>query len=449
MISLRRKILFYTFIIIFIIITPAIALYATGYKINLKHPLSLKLIQKTGMIIFETEPKEAFIYIEEKKQEELWGKILFKQDNAIRTPAKIKGLLPDVYDTRLELPGYWPWNKKLKVNPGQITHAQNIKLFKKDLPMKIVDSPMQELFASSDNKKILLAKKGLIINLKTEEQIELSEIKDLKKETVLWSEDNKKILIDNFIFNSKNYEKTADLEKLIGKNIKNIKWDKNKLYYKNKDTLNCFDINSNLNKTLIRDEDIIDYEIKNSWIIFISQIQKQTRLKIYSKNEEKIIKNIELPPSPNYKLINNEHHLVNIYDEKYKILYLINPFSLINPLEEIISNIKYSFWLDEDNLLYANNFEIWTLDLKQNKKNLLTRISNPITKIIKTKINNHIIYSTPKSINILDRDEENKTQVTKLIELDEISKPIFDDEENILYFNAKIGDTEGLYKLNI
>ncbi len=71
MISKRRKILFFIFLAIFIVATPLIALYATGYKINLKDPLSRQLVQKTGMFILETKPEGASIYINDKEQKNI------------------------------------------------------------------------------------------------------------------------------------------------------------------------------------------------------------------------------------------------------------------------------------------------------------------------------------------------------------------------------------------
>lgn len=448
MVSIRRKILFSTFLTTFFIATISISLYATGYKLDLKHPFSPMMIQKTGMIIFKTEPEGATIYINEKEQEELLSKLLLKKE-VIKTPAKIKGLLHGEYNVKLELDGYWPWNKKIRINSGQISHAQNIKLFKKDLPMQIVNTKGQDMSYSPNKKKVFLKEANLLVDLKTEEKIEIPKS---EKNNILWSEDNKKLIIGDTIFDIKNTEKTTNLSKLIGANIKNPKWDKNntnKLYYIHKNSLNCFNFTNNENKNLIDNQNILDFLIKDGKIITISKERFKTILKLYSLEKSNLIKEIEVPFSENYKLINKDHDLINLYDKNYSILYLINPFSLIDPLEEIISNVKYTYWVGSDNLLYANDFEVWSFDLTDHKKNLLTRISDKITGVIKAKKSEHIIYFTNKSIEILELGEYDKIQVTRLIDLDRVSDPALSESEDVLYFYAKIGNQEGLYKLDI
>lgn len=452
MVSTRRKILFFIFIAIFIIATPLIALYATGYKINLKNPLSRQLVQKTGMFILETKPEGASIYIDDKEQKNILDQLFFKKTNTIKTPAKIKGLLPEEYDVRLELSGYWTWNKKLFIHSGQIT-AQEIRLFKKDLPMQIISAPPQKIIMSEDKKKIFLPKEGSILDLKSENQI--TAVKTDEEENILWSKDNRRVLAGNIIFDIRFPEKNIYLYKEIGHNLKNIKWGRetNKIYYQNKNSLNSFNLTSKINESLInlvREETFLDYLIKDDYIYFVSKNGIKVNLRAYSLSDKKIIKEIELPISDGYKLINPDHNLINLYDEQYKILYLINYFSVAGPLEEIISNIKYSVWTSEKTLLWANDFEIWKFDIEEGKKQLLTRISQPIISIIETRDReNYIIYSTKESINVLECLEQEKIQVTELIKLDEISAPEINDNGNVLYFHAKIGNQEGLYKLNI
>lgn len=106
-------------------------------------------------------------------------------------------------------------------------------------------------------------------------------------------------------------------------------------------------------------------------------------------------------------------------------------------------------WINDNKLLYSNDFEIWLYDLNNHKKTILTRISEPITGIIWHPSNNYVIYSTDKSINIIELDEREKRNITELICLDKISSLNLSQKGDILYFMAKIGNQEGLYKLAI
>lgn len=93
--SLRvRRIIYLTFILIFAIATPLIILYTAGYRYNLKK----NKIQKTGILILKSRPKEATIYLNEKIQKE-------------KTPARIANLLPEDYFVRVEKENFYPWQK--------------------------------------------------------------------------------------------------------------------------------------------------------------------------------------------------------------------------------------------------------------------------------------------------------------------------------------------------
>ena len=119
-----RRIIFYSFCLIYFIITPVIILYASGYEIDWRHLFTPLAIQKTGMIMIESSPAGANIYLNGQEKEPLTGlfleKLFPKKDEAFKTPAKIKNLLPGSYNLRVEMPGYWPWERRIAINPGKL-----------------------------------------------------------------------------------------------------------------------------------------------------------------------------------------------------------------------------------------------------------------------------------------------------------------------------------------
>lgn len=146
-----RRALSVIFILIFIIITPAIMLYAAGYKMS-KNGFSM---QRTGMFIINSKPEGAKIYIDGEIQKN-WSGSIFGGKKFISTPAKIKNLLPGEYDMKLELDGYWDWQKKLTISPGDSTFAENIYLFKNSLPAQIISADIEsarKLYKNSFNYK--------------------------------------------------------------------------------------------------------------------------------------------------------------------------------------------------------------------------------------------------------------------------------------------------------
>ncbi len=447
-----RRFLYIFFIAIFIITTPLLCLYATGYKIG-----SNFSIKKTGMLILDTEPKGAKIYINGKLKNNFLKKYFTKKNSQVTTPAKIKNILPGNYDIKIEHDGYWSWEKKLKINSGQSTFAENIYLFKKNIPLSIINKEFNNI-KISNNKKYIAAineKENILINLNKNNITNYitATSSDLisTSSDLIWSYNDKKIIINNTIFNINDWQNPIMLNNIIGKNTKTIKWSDNsddKILYKIKNSLHIFNLSSGEDKILFSGKNFSDYIQKNNLLYIANQSNLNSNLIILNINDNKILKNIKLPNS-SYSFINKNHKLINLYDNKYEILYLIDPFSNIKPLRETISNVKQAYWINDSYLIYANNFEIWTIDIDNYNKNLLTRLSQKINKIIWHHSNNHIIYSTNKEINTIELDNREKHSITKLAEYNSIQNLSLSNEGDILYFYSKIENQNGIYKLII
>ncbi|MCX6814006.1 MAG: hypothetical protein NT078_02240, partial [Candidatus Azambacteria bacterium] len=143
-------------------------------------------------------------------------------------------------------------------------------------------------------------------------------------------------------------------------------------------------------------------------------------------------------------------NLLNIYSADRKTLFLIDPLAVYyTPLAATISNLKISSWLTENRLLYANDFEIYFFDLNSGEKTLITRISNAINSLYLHPSGNYLVFSTDQSINTIELDQREKRNITELAKFDKIVDLTMNQNGNILYFYAKIGNQEGIYKLEI
>jgi hypothetical protein len=417
-------------------------LYAAGYRLE-KNGFS---IQRTGIFIIDSKPKGAKIFINGRPQE-TWSSSIFNKKNYITTPAKIKNLLPGEYDLRLELDGYWSWQKKLTVNPGASTFAENIYLFKNDLPIQVIPAAIESIDLSPNNNQAVIFSSDLItfLNLSDESQKTVKR-NDLTEKNIFWSMDQNKIIIDNYLYNLADLASAIDLKKLAP-NPSNYKWSGNILYFQDKNSIYQFDL-SNTSKKIIDNKIFDDYLIKNNYLYLIIKSSQAANLEVIDMTTGQSLKNINLPAAINYTFINTEQNLLNLYDSGHKILYLINPASTYEPLVEIINNIKTTLWTDSNNLLYTNDFEIWLYNLETKSKTLITRISDTINNAILHPSKDYIIYSTKQTINAIELDKREKRNSTELIKLDSIDSFIL-TKDNILYFLGKIGNLEGLYKFLI
>ena len=107
-----RKILFFIFVLVYIIICPLIIFRTLGLVFISKGEES---ILQTGLISVSTIPAGATIHLNEKM-------ILNK------TPAMIQSLTPGHYTLNLSLPQYRPWEKDVSVIQEQATALEHVIL---------------------------------------------------------------------------------------------------------------------------------------------------------------------------------------------------------------------------------------------------------------------------------------------------------------------------------
>ncbi len=443
----QRRILYILFIIAFLIITPLVSLYATGLRIG-----GGFRIQKTGILILDTEPRGASIFLNNKQQRRPLASFFDSAQSHISTPTKIKNLLPKEYDVRLELSGYWPWQKKLVVEPGQSTYAEDVVLFKNDIP-RLINSGQYAHIALSPDNKYLTARGNdnlTLIELKNE-NIHTVVSTSTGEETINynWSPDNKYLIANSYLFDLNDRAKDQDLSSIINPKNTKIKWqDNDSLIYKLDNSLQSYNINNKKIETVKSELSFDDFLVKDSNLFTVARGEQSSQLSIQNIKDNELNINFDLPKAE-YHFAHQAHNLLNLYDDKHQILYLIDPFSTFKILKDAISNTKESVWINNNSLLFANDFEIWLYDANHQNRTLLTRISEPIKKIIWHPSNNYVIYATSKNINTIELDKRDKFNITRLLEFDDIKGPVLDLNGKTLYFSARIGNQEGVYKLTI
>ena len=438
-----RRIISLIFILLFLTIAPAIVLYAAGFKLS-KNGF---FIQKTGIFIIDSNPRGAKIFIDGKVQKNFVSS-LFNKNNFIVTPAKIKNLLPGEYNLSLELNGYSGWQKQLTIYPGSSTFAEDIYLFKNDLPVQIFPAKIKSInFSPNKNRALILSDDQITFFNLADETKKYVNQKNLKGENFIWSDDGFKVVIDNYLYDSNNLNIKIDLSKST--DGFNYKWEGDSLSFQDETSIYRLN-NKNLPEKIINNLQFDDYLIKAGYLYLIKQTEQATNLEIIDLASKQLVKSISLPFSTKYSFINSRHALLNLYDNNHKILYLIDPLAAYySPLTEIINNVKITFWINDNNLLYANDFEIWLYDLETKAKTLITRISETINHVIMHPSKNYIVYSIGQTINAIELDKREKRNIVELIKFDSINSFILNTEGDLLYFSGKIGNTEGLYEFLI
>jgi hypothetical protein len=146
-----RKILFYFFFALYLVLCPIIILYAFGYIFT---PKVEEGFAKTGLIHIETLPANASISIAKKHY-------------AGKTPATVRNLLPGQYDVKILLRGHRPWERKVRVEPGKAVNFEKVLLVPQSLKTRtLIADPFEDLWPVPGTRYLLLKGTKLAGDLK-------------------------------------------------------------------------------------------------------------------------------------------------------------------------------------------------------------------------------------------------------------------------------------------
>ncbi len=122
-----RKILFYSALAIFVLLSTVILILALGYRYDF---IKNKLV-KTGSFRVKTNVSTD-IYM----NDQLIGGTSFLSNTLTKN-----FLLPRIYNVRVEKIGYFSWQKNVEVSTGVFTDFPNVVLLPKKLTEEIISSP--------------------------------------------------------------------------------------------------------------------------------------------------------------------------------------------------------------------------------------------------------------------------------------------------------------------
>lgn len=422
--------------------TIAVSLYASGYKFNISWPLKFnRILQKTGMLAIATNPSQATIYLNDKAQKE--SAIKFWRNDYRVSPTKIKNLLPGEYELRLEQIGYWPYKQRINIYSGETTFVEDVNLFRENSPIIILAAPENTLSLSPDNKYLYAAQSKKIITLKTEITRDLKLVDNTNG---IWLKNNK-VLASGIIFDPIRAEDDENFSNLIGAGASNWNYDNNsgQFYFQNNNSINRLNVNNKTTTLLISGLTYIAYLPKQNNLFTITNSENKTKLESYSLKNLQLDSSWILPASGEYSFVKNISSRLAIYDSKNRTLYLFDESDLkAGPI--VIRNVKNLSMMNNDSLIYTNDFEIYIFNLNNSRIDLVTRRSEEINNIIWNSAGNYLIFSSPTTLNVLDFKNHN---ATLLFHSEKIVSPVFDEKNDNLYFWAQVGEQSGIYKMQM
>lgn len=144
---LLRKIVFYIFSLVYLILCPLIVARMLGFVFN---PLTNQL-EKTGLVYISTNPPDATVYID--------GRMAHQ-----KTPTVIRDLIPGNHFIRIELNGYNDWERSIPIVGEKATVLANTLLIPEEWPIKKISSQAYQNITFADDD-ILIATNPLLENI--------------------------------------------------------------------------------------------------------------------------------------------------------------------------------------------------------------------------------------------------------------------------------------------
>lgn len=429
------------FIFSFLIISPLLILYSSGYRYDFTNGI----IQETGAISIDILPKNAVAYLNGAK---LTTKI----------PIRLKNLTKGKYQIKLTAAGFYDWEKEVTVENKQTVYIKEIKLIQKSDPQKLSDNKTDKLYLSNDSSHIIYQTTNnptafwlRDLNKNTENQIVTGTLG--KSYRVNWSNSKNNFAIilsedlsEIYVFNTIEPAKLWNLAKEEKNKITKVQWSDStspEIFYSTKNQLLTIDANTK-QKLVIGKNIFIDWYIDNDQIWTLQNTSSTD--------------------------------LINITKDTFgfsKIMTQISSFSNADNKE-----INWQIIKARDNQVLLKKFSVSEMVLIDNEKHY-TFFGD---KLLSSSFNNWWVIWTPWEITTYSQGEEpfllNRSgeQLKKVIVLDEyntlglvwadkmtalfpyyfvnhnlinnkINDAVADAQKRELYFSSNVDNQDGLWKI--
>jgi hypothetical protein len=453
--AIARKIIFYLFLLIYLILCPLLILYSLGY---IYQPVS-KDVSQTGLIYLATNPPGADVYL---------GRSHFRK----KTPTTITELNPGEYKVSLKLKKRRWWVHHLKVEAGKSATLDDILLLPQEFS-KISLMPQTtftDLVAVKDADYFIL-KRGsrlqdfYIFNWQQETIKPLitrtSKDKVFKVTRLFTAQDSKAIIAyggslwnkDFFYIDIDNTSsKLSQITKLLPKMPKTIIWQGASLE-------NIFAVYKNyINRLNIPEKSLYPeyftqikgfglssqgaYILDNDNAIFRIIFGKQKKVKLFQDQHlGKYLFNI----SDFYKIQELEEKIILFLGERGDLIITITPYQIFN---KGILGVKYNrphkkflFW-SQDNIWYAD------LASKDNSQRLFTNYldvnqvytqGKDIRQCFWIYKASHILFKDANTVYLLQLMPYGRHHCQKIVEVKPGTQILYKETTGYLYYLNRKG----------
>ena len=449
----HQRILYAAFVLAFLIFTPLIVLYSSGFRYN----FIKNRIEQTGILVIQSEPSQATILL----NDELKG----------LTPGRFTNLLPDAYKVSVTKSGYHPWHRTIQVVSQLTSFAQKIVLFRQQLPTLEVETAIGIFASSSDNRRLVYSRLNA-----TEEELFLFSFANNQHQPLLsfdrsdydrlefvaWSPDNNRVLLREYIDDTSHYgvinlvnNTVKDINDITRLNFTQVEWDQDNndiIYGLSRAVLHRIDLVSNAAQR-VASADILDFLAKGQTLYYIAREPDGTYLYQTESGGTQAAQpqKIKLPSPSTFHFDQAPDGMLALIDSQNQELFLLDSDvfdgSDVSEHIQLQGQASRLIWSpDEQQVLLVTDFEISHYDIRTQALGLLTRYGRPITDVFWHPGQGHVIYRVGEEIRVTEviADQRNDFELARITQINGMA---VDAGAESLIIAGRVSDKTGLYRL--
>src|SRR3989344_2228453 len=377
-------------IVIFLILTPILVLYARGFK----YDFETRSLIKTGTLVVRTEPADVRLFLNDDS----------KADQA---PATIRFLLPADYNLKLEKDGYQTWTKRLTIHSQFVTWGslERDKIFLLYREPKLNSSwKVEAVSVSRDNSEITFQNDGTDYKI----AINSGELDTLGQATaiqlpktpatakVFWTNANQ-------IWQLLQTTDAWPLSATEFSQIKEVHTNGNHTAVLIGNGLYSFDITS----MLLIDENVSGLTLSGDDVWYAAE----TELKHYSFSTGKTdTLASDFPAGVDVEIIRGGSQIYAIVDKKL--------YQLKDRMEKLYNSVTFARWEENgQRLVYGNSNEVYLHDPLANSSVLALRSLTPIAQVQLNWPTGYLFYESENKIQAAELDTRNGQNQFSLLKL--------------------------------
>lgn len=448
-----RRIMFWTSVVIFFTLGPALIFYAQGYRII---PEERELVN-TGTLVVSSRPVNADI-------------ILNNSPLDVSTPYTIDSLTAGEHLVELVRDGYMPWSKRLEIKEGQSTFASDVRLIQEGASTSI--EPVDYIFydplsrrgflalkQSEDGLEAVLHRSQLLGNFIQPQRNILIPVSETNKVNVLaWQASDDRLILstdDRFwlLDFSITDQPAKELTAVVPTNFKTLHWST-----RNPDELLL--VNSNIitlvNLAAVTKKDIPNksssaevfsdsFTVGNLIMAILSTDESARLVSLNAVGD--IVPVADLTGSHHSYVSHNSNTLITITRDNELQVYHVNGDSYRPGYS--VGNITETLFNSADNeLLFTNGKELYTYNINKDRLNLLVRQAKSIKKIDWFE-DSHISYLSDGGVYLIERDGRNGHVMWELAKDSSLSQYYINNAFDRLFYVAREEGKKHLFEKEI